>query len=579
MKKDWIYVGWLIMVLAVGSPLWASDDIAWDHYHNYDEVTEILEGFARDYDSLCRLSSIGKSYQGRDIWCLTITNYATGEPDTKPAHYIEGNVHGGEVSGTEVALYTIHYLLTRYDDDPVVKTLLDEITYYILPRINPDGSEEYLREPGAPFPVKFKFDDDDDGKEDEDDVEDLNGDGIISVMRIRDPRGSLKTSPDDPRLMVERSIDEEGEWRIVGPEGIDNDGDGKINEDTPGKRTTVTNRNYPAYWAPEWIQSGAGEYPLSQPEAKAQVEFVLARPNIGITQAYHTFAGVILYGYCGQPLDRLPAEDLHNMRAIGKLGEEMTGYMLASTFEDFTTDKSSPRHGDFTDWIYEHAGAMGAVIEIWEAPDERKAGVKPFGKPDEVFAMKWNDRELGGKGFIDWQPYDHPEFGEVEIGGWNFNFFRQNPPPEFAEAEWEKVSRFELKRSEMLPRLRLNELKTESMGDGLVRITTEVENNGFLPTYITRKAVENGIAKSVEVILELTNAELLWGKKEDTLGHLKGNGPQPSSWQRGRATPPLENVKSIEWLVKVTGKDASAAVTARTPKAGRATRSVALPRK
>ncbi len=567
---------WLTLVLIVGLPLSAADDIEWNRYHNYADVTRILESLAKDYDHLCRFSSIGKSFQGRDIWCLTITNFATGEPETKPAHYIEGNVHAGEVSGTEASLYTIHYLLTQYDKDPVVRTLLDEITYYILPRINPDGSEEFLRKPGTDFPVKLKFDDDDDGKEDEDDVEDLNGDGIISVMRIRDTKGPLKTSPDDPRLMVERAIDEAGEWRIVGPEGLDNDDDGKINEDTPGKIVTVTNRNYPAYWAPEWIQSGAGEYPLSQPEAKAQVDFVLKHPNIVLTQAYHTFAGVILYGYCGQTADQMPEEDLRRVKAIGKLGEEMTGYLLSSVFEDFTTDKAKPRHGDFTDWIYDHTGAIGSVIEIWEAPSERKAGVKPFGKPDEKFAIKWNDEKLGGKGFINWQTYEHPQYGEVEIGGWNYRFFTQNPPPEFAEEEWKKVSAFERKRSEMIPRLRINELKTTSLGDGLIKITAEIENQGYLPTYVTRKAIDNGVAKPVEVILELKNAELLWGDPKETLGHLKGNEPQSPSWFRGTPTPAYENVKSVEWLVKVTGKEASAVVTASAIKAGRASQAIDL---
>ena len=164
----------------------------------------------------------------------------------------------------------------------------------------------------------------------------------------------------------------------------------------------------------------------------------------------------------------------------------------------------------------------------------------------------------------------------MEIGGWNYRFFRQNPPPEFAEEEWKKVSAFERKRSEMLPRLRISDLKTESLGDGLVKITAEIENTGYLPTYVTRKAVENGVAKQVDVVLELKNAKLMWGDPKKTLGHLKGNEPQSPSWFRGTPTPAYENVKSVEWLVKVTGKGASAEVTANTIKAGRASRSIDL---
>ena len=53
-------------------------------------------------------------------------------------------------------------------------------------------------------------------------------------MRRKDPFGQYRTDPEDPRLMVRVKPGEKGEWTLLGDEGIDNDGDGKINEDLPG---------------------------------------------------------------------------------------------------------------------------------------------------------------------------------------------------------------------------------------------------------------------------------------------------------------------------------------------------------
>lgn len=447
--------------------------------------------------------------------------------------------------------------------------------FYFIPKINPDGSDAYLKKPGEPIdPNLKKIDDDKDGLFDEDDAEDLNGNGIISVMRIHDESGPLKTYSKDPLLMVQRKIDEMGEWRIIGPEGIDNDKDGKINEDPPGGVRTVSNRNYPAFWAPEWIQSRAGIYPLSEPEAKAQVDFVLAHPNIGTTQSYHTHSGVILWGYCSQGDEHIPLEDIHNFKAIGKLGSEITGYALLSVLREFTSDPSRPRHGDFTDWVYDHFGAFGLCTEIWKAPGE--TGKSALEGIDENVAMEWNDKELGGKGFINWTKYNHPEIGEIEIGGWNYNFFTQNPPAKFMEEEWKKNCLFELKRAELLPYLQIKEVKTESLGDKLFRIKATVENTGFLPTNVTQKAVQNRRAKPVVAKLELDKADLLCGKDKTEIGHIKGNAlPARTMFMLPRGTAP-QNKKTVEWLIRVKGKGASARITFVSQKAGTVSRQISF---
>ncbi len=547
--------------------------IDWTEYHNHADVTRLLKGFAEQYKNISKVYSIGKSFQGKDIWCMEITNYETGAPETKPGMYIDGNTHDGEVSGGETCLYTIEHLLTNYGKDPQATQLIDTKVFYILPKINPDGSDAYLRDPSDPVePGIKKVDDDKDGLLDEDPDEDLNKDGIISLMRIRDENGTHKTSPKDARLMVERGAGEKADWRILGSEGLDNDGDGKINEDPYGMDRTVSNRNYPAYWAPDWVQDGSGVYPLSEPEARAQVDFVLAHPNIAGMQAFHTHCGVLLRPYCNRGDEHIPPEDMRAFEAIAAIGTELTGYPLLSVYNDFTTDKTNPRHGVFVDWAYDHFGASALTTEIWKAPGE--TGQSAFDGQDEDLAMEWNDKELGGAGFINWTKYDHPEFGEIEIGGWNSNYFTQNPPPKFAEAEWKKNCLFELKRAELLPDIEIVDVKTEDLGDRLLKVTATIENVGYLPTNVTQKAIQNRIAKTVTVELELEGAELLFGKAKTDVGHIKGNAVQPAPTWRDRSF--VDNTATAEWLIRLKGKKASANLKAVSQKAGTATKTVAL---
>jgi murein tripeptide amidase MpaA len=549
--------------------------IDWTHYHTYAETTDLLRMFAQTYPELCKLYSIGKSFQGKDIWCLEITQYASGLPEHKPGMYIDGNTHDGEVSGAEVCLYDIWYLLTQYSQDPLVTRLVDTRVFYILPKINPDGSDAYLQKPGTPVDADYiQVDDDADGRLDEDPAEDLNGDGQITLMRIRDEKGSFKTSPEDPRLMVRRKIDEPGEWRIIGEEGMDNDKDGRINEDPPGKSRTVSNRNYPAYWAPEWIQRNAGPYPLSEPEARAQIDFILAHPNIAGIQAHHTHSGVILRPFCNLGDEHIPAFDMRNFEAIGAVGTEITGYPVLSVYNDFTTDKSNPRHGVFVDWAYDHFGALALTTEIWKAPGE--TGKSVFEGRDDKIAMEWNDKNLAGRAFINWSPYDHPQYGEIEIGGWSENFFVQNPPPKYAEAEWKKNCLFELKHAEMLPCLAIAALEVESLGDGLFRITANVENQGFLPTQVTQKAIDHGLARPVLAEIDLEGVELLYGKKTTNLGHIPGNGPAGSSVFGPPSSRVTANQKSAQWLVRTNGNNPAVTVTVSSPKAGMAAEHVLL---
>ncbi|MCC6936346.1 MAG: hypothetical protein IT333_07510, partial [Thermomicrobiales bacterium] len=166
-----------------------------DRYYTYDLLTALLHDWVSAYPGLATCTSIGVSGEGRDIWVVTLTNQATGSDLEKPAYYIDANIHAAEVMTSSVALATIHYLLTRYETDPVVRRLLDETALYVIPRIAVDGSEQFLTSSAAersvarPFPHNLP-----DSTWDGLQPQDIDGDGLIGSMRIKDPSGPWKIS-------------------------------------------------------------------------------------------------------------------------------------------------------------------------------------------------------------------------------------------------------------------------------------------------------------------------------------------------------------------------------------------------
>ena len=252
------------------------------HYRTYDELTTALRSLAQANASLVKLVDLGKSSEGRSVWAVEVANGSSA--DKRPALLVAANFEGDQLIGSELALSLARHLASSFATDSAVKKLLDEHAVYIIPRANPDGAElmfgkvKSFRRTNA-----RKVDDDNDGRFDEDGPEDLNGDGFISVMRVKDPKGPYMIHPDDPRLLrrADASKGEAGGWSVYW-EGIDNDGDGFINEDGPGG--VDLNRNfqhrYP-YYAPD-----AGPHMVSEPETRAVMDYILRKRNVALMLTY-----------------------------------------------------------------------------------------------------------------------------------------------------------------------------------------------------------------------------------------------------------------------------------------------------
>jgi len=238
--------------------------LRFDHYYDYDQLVQALKVLHQAYPNLTKLELVGKSEEQREIWSLTINNPKTGLALNKPGVYVDGNIHGNEIQAGEVCLYFLNEMLTKYGKNEKITNLVNKNAYYVIPSVNVDGRYHFFKDANTSSSnrgLRRPKDDDRDGLFDEDFPDDLDGDGNICQMRKKDPLGKYKTDPEDPRLMIRVKPGEKGEWTILGQEGIDNDGDGRINEDSEGY--VDPNRNWGYNWAPNYVQRGAGDYPFS----------------------------------------------------------------------------------------------------------------------------------------------------------------------------------------------------------------------------------------------------------------------------------------------------------------------------
>ncbi|MFM7321470.1 MAG: M14 family metallopeptidase [Armatimonadota bacterium] len=538
-----------------------------DRYIRYDELTTLLRAAAEARPDLVRLDSIGRSYEGREIWCATVTHFASGGDRDKPAVWCDANIHATEVSPTTALTWLLERLVGGYGSDPAVTRALETRAFYIVPRVNPDGAElflsdtpRYLRSSTRPWP----FD-----EEPTDGLRrcDIDGDGLQLQMRIPDPHGPWKCHPDEPRLMVRREPTEVGGayYRLL-PEGMLDRYDGWEIMVAPHKEGLDLNRNFPAHWRPEGEQYGAGPYPTSEPEARALVDFLVNHRNVCHALTFHTYSGVLLRPYGTQPDDAMPAEDLWTFEEIGRKGTETTGYPAISVFHDFKYHPKEVITGVFDDWCYDHLGMFAWTVEIWSP--HREAGiVEGFSKGtaqgafrftkwgrhhdggDDLKLLHWADRELEGKGYHEWRPFEHPQLGPVEIGGWDALAAFRNPPPRFLEREIKPFAEWVIWQALSTPLLEMESTIVETIAPGRVRVRARARNTGWLPTYLTRKALERKVVRGVIAEIALPEgAALVSGKPRVELRQLEGfhlKGPANS----GYAADTTEDRLQVEWIV------------------------------
>ncbi len=507
------------------------DPITFDHLFDYGQLTAALDALAATYPTLMTLESVGTSHEGRDIWLATVTNTATGPHDEKPAIWVDANIHSVEHTGAVAALYLLHKLVTTHGSDPQVTRAVDTRTFYVMPRVNPDGAElalatppTYLRSSVRRWPRV----DDAPGLVEHD----VDGDGRLLTMRVPDRNGAWKASDADPRIMVARAPDEFGPgpyFRLL-YEGSITDYDGATIPIAPERRNLDLNRQFPAGWRTHGEQVGAGAFPLSEPETRALADALVARPNVCCYFAHHTFSAALLRPFDDRPDDEFPTSDLRRYKQLGARGAELTGYPHVSVYHDFRYDPKDVITGGADTWAYDHLGVFAWTTEFW-SPIPR-AGIEGHhliewfdAHPidDDVALLRYSDNELGGRGFVDWYPFEHPQLGPVELGGWHWFRFWTNPPDELLEREVAPHADWEVFCALASPILRMREVLVDNVGPRTWRVRLVVENDGWLPTNVTQRALDKKIAQPVIATIDLADgARLHHGPALIELGHLAG---------------------------------------------------------
>jgi murein tripeptide amidase MpaA len=554
-----------------------------DRFYRYDELAALMRGFTERAPDLFSVEGIGSSHEGRDILVATATRAQTGAAADKPAFWIDGNIHAGELTASTACLHYLQVLEQGYGKDPDITRLLDTRTVYVCPRINPDGAEwaladrpRFIRSSTRPYP----FDEDPvEGLN----VEDVDGDGRVLMMRIPDPNGGYKAHPEDERLMIPRDPAESGGryWRVV-PEGTLVNYDGveiRLNRDKQG---LDLNRNFPSGWRQEFQQVGAGPYPVSEPEVRAVVDFIVRHPNIGAGVSFHTHSGVILRPFASEPDDNMPAEDLWLYKLFGRKATELTGYPNISIFHDFKYHPKQVITGGF-DWIYEHLGQFFWTVEIW-AP-VKEAGIEGYHfidwyrehpPEDDLKLLRWSDRELAGDGYVAWYPFEHPQLGPVELGGWNKLATFRNPPPKYREREVKRFPGWLTWQALTLPRLERFKLEVTRLGEDTWRIRLAVHNTGYLPSYVSKRALERKVVRGVVYEIELPpEARLVAGKPRVEGGQLEGRASKVSLQAFLPATDLTADRGQCEWTVRAP-VGTGLAVSARHDRAGRVSERITL---
>ena len=453
-----------------------------------------MQAWVQAHPALVRLTSLAQTPEGRDVWLITIGP----EPDRiRPAVWADGNLHAAELCGSSVALAIAEDALRAHLEPdaldlpgPVIERMR-EVLFYVVPRISPDGAESVLKtgrtvrsvprdsrvERGQPRWL----------------IGDIDGDGTALAMRVKDPGGELVESREFPGLLVERTIEDEGPFYKVYPEGMIEHWDGK-RVPSPfflGDNPIDLNRNFPWFWAPGHEQIGAGPYPTSEPEARGIVEFTSKHPEIFAWCDYHTFGGVLIRPLGHAPDSKMDMEDLAIFRQLEQWMTEHTGYPTVNGHDEFLYEPDKPLRGDLSDYAYNQRGALAYVIELWdlfkrlgmERPAKFVQYYERVSRADLVKLAWWDRDENEGRIFPGWKPFKHPQLGDVEVGGIDPRIGLWNPPPHELPAVCSSQSHVFCRMAALAPRLRITRTDRHALPGGLVRVEVQVTNEGYLASF------------------------------------------------------------------------------------------------
>ncbi|MBC8202141.1 MAG: hypothetical protein H8E86_08850 [Planctomycetes bacterium] len=561
-----------------------------------NEISSQITHLSESYEAVTT-TIIGYSGNGLPIQCMQIARVGDIPVDERSAILLVAGIDGDHLLGTEVALDIVTSVLAA--DSEKFEPLLETHKLYVIPQVNPDAASYYFN------PVQTQrrrnvtpADNDHDGVIDEDGTEDLNGDGLITMMRVPDlEKATHLANPDLPRLNITpKPLEGKVASFVLYSEGIDNDGDGDYNED--GLGGVDLNKNFMHGY--QFHGDGAGHWQLSESESKALADFVLTHQEI---------AAIIVYGQHDTLSKPFVENGKDKAGAPQKLAEDDVEMykIISEKFVELTELKEVEQpnwDGSFIAWAYAQYGVPSFSTPLWSRPiieDTNQDGKETKGSDelsedtteetdltpsgvgdisqetmDELFQaavaagyidggeassemtptveeaemyckmmgidirrvqskkgsnkassadakwLEYSDAVREGTGFVDWTPFEHPQLGQIEIGGW-VPYFKTLPPTNAIDAITEKQVSFLVDTASRLPKVRLSTPSIEKLGNGLWEVKVAVINDGWFPTG-TAMAKKNKRARPFVVRLGVPNKSIVSGRKVNLIWALDGKG-------------------------------------------------------
>jgi len=533
-------------------------------YLRYDEIVVVLERWQRAYPEWVRLMTIGQSPTGRRLLALDIGP----EPDRRrPSVMVTANMHAAELAGSSVAL-SIAESVIRMHAEPgfvpadVPASLLDvlrEVRLIVVPRIAVDGADTVLddgryvrsvpRDGRSSLQAPYWL------------PSDLDGNGRVLTMRIPHPTGEFVEIDAASGLMAPRQIEDTPPYYNVYPEGTIQNFDGTLPHGWALPEGTIDlNRNFPWTWRPEPEQEGAGAYPASEPEARAIVELATSMPELFVWIDFHTYGGVYIRPHGAKSDKQMEQADLGVYRQIETWAEQLTGYPMVSGYEEFTYQPDKPIYGDLADYAYHQRGCVSYVCELHDL--FKQVGferIKPFvdhygrfTREDLLAVGRWDREHNEGRAFRPWTSVEHPQLGTVEVGGVDPMIGFWNPPMDQLAGVCARQVALSLRVFCLVPRIALATPRVTPLGGDAYRVTVEVQNRGYLPSYGVDAAREREHSEPLFVEANAQGCVLSEAAtSRQALGHLAG-------WGRGlyRHGPPSHHrsaggctSKTVTWIV------------------------------
>ena len=413
-------------------------EIRFDRFYRYDDLTRLVQAFAEEHPHLMRVESIGKSHEGRDIWVVTVTNFATGAGQ-REARALGGRQHPRDrgLAVQRVPLSAQHTWPAATATTTTITRCLDTRAFYICPRLNPDGAEwaladapKFIRSSTRPYPYDEEH-----------------------VARPADARMSTATgacwlcaspTPTAPGRSARMS---RACWCAASRTrraGNITACCRRVNCATSTAWRSRFSRRRRVWTSIATFRRSGGRstsstarapIPTSEPEVRALVDFIAEHPQHHRRRRLPHLrrrAAPALQPPERRELRRRGPVDVSEDRREGHGDQRLSQHLGLPRLQ---VPPKGVITGALDDWMVRRTWASLPGRWRYGARSARRASpttsiidwFREHPLEDDLKLLKWSDEALGGKGYVDWYPFEHPQLGPVELGGWDaFYAFSQS---------------------------------------------------------------------------------------------------------------------------------------------------------